>query len=77
IVGIPDSKYGEQLVAWARIHPSHSVTDDELRLWAKGRSAHYKIPRHFKFVEAFPMTVTGKVQKFRMREVSIEELPGA
>lgn len=77
IVGIPDSKYGEQLVAWARIHPSHSVTDDELRLWAKDRIAHYKIPRHFKFVEAFPMTVTGKVQKFRMREVSIAELPGA
>jgi len=75
IVGIPDSKYGEELVAWARIHPSHSVTDDELRLWAKDRIAHYKIPRHFKFVEAFPMTVTGKVQKFKMREVSIGELP--
>ncbi|MBT8768982.1 AMP-binding protein [Metapseudomonas boanensis] len=74
VIGIPDSKYGEEIVAWVKFHPGHSASEDELRAWAKERIAHFKVPRYFRFVEAFPMTVTGKIQKFRMREISIEEL---
>ena len=74
VIGIPCSKYGEELVAWIKFHPGHSATEDELRAWARERIAHFKVPRFFRFVDAFPMTVTGKIQKFRMREISIEEL---
>jgi fatty-acyl-CoA synthase len=74
VVGIPCSKYGEEVVAWIRLHPGHSATADELQQWCKARLAHFKAPRHFRFVDEFPMTVTGKVQKFRMREVSAAEL---
>jgi fatty-acyl-CoA synthase len=74
VIGIPCSRYGEEIVAWIKCHPGHSVTEQELQAWCKTRIAHYKTPRHFKFVEEFPMTVTGKIQKFRMREISIEEL---
>ncbi|QXI41259.1 AMP-binding protein [Pseudomonas wayambapalatensis] len=76
VIGIPCSKYGEELVAWVRLHPGHSASAEELREWAKSRIAHFKVPRHFRFVDEFPMTVTGKVQKFRMREISVEELGG-
>ncbi|MDR2309216.1 MAG: AMP-binding protein [Paucimonas sp.] len=74
VVGIPCSRYGEEVVAWIRLHPGHSATAEELQQWCKERLAHFKTPRHFRFVEEFPMTVTGKVQKFRMREISIEEI---
>ncbi|AOE85720.1 AMP-binding protein [Pseudomonas sp. TCU-HL1] len=74
VIGIPCSKYGEEIVAWIKFHPGHTATEDELRAWARERIAHFKVPRFFRFVEAFPMTVTGKIQKFRMREISIEEL---
>ncbi|WP_053214200.1 AMP-binding protein [Pseudomonas sp. Q12-87] len=74
VIGIPCSCYGEQIVAWIKLHPGHSVTAPQLQAWCKERIAHFKTPRHFKFVEQFPMTVTGKIQKFRMREISIEEL---
>ncbi|WP_220815188.1 AMP-binding protein [Pseudomonas paralcaligenes] len=74
VIGIPDSKYGEEIVAWIKFHPGHSATEEELRGWCKARIAHFKVPRHYRFVDAFPMTVTGKIQKFRMREISIEEL---
>lgn len=74
VIGIPDQKYGEEVVAWIKFHPGHSASEEELRSWCKERIAHFKTPRYFKFVEAFPMTVTGKIQKFRMREISIEEL---
>ncbi|AYC32933.1 AMP-binding protein [Pseudomonas cavernae] len=74
VIGIPCSKYGEEIVAWIKFHPGHSATEEELRTWAKERIAHFKVPRYFRFVDAFPMTVTGKIQKFRMREISIEEL---
>ncbi|MBK0057301.1 AMP-binding protein [Pseudomonas sp. S44] len=76
VIGIPCSKYGEEIVAWVRLHPGHSASAETLREWAKARIAHFKVPRHFRFVDEFPMTVTGKVQKFRMREISIEELSG-
>ena len=74
VIGIPCSRYGEEIVAWIKFHPGHSATAQELQDWCKARIAHFKTPRHFKFVEEFPMTVTGKIQKFRMREISIEEL---
>ena len=74
VIGIPCSRYGEEIVAWIKFHPGHSATEQALQAWCKERIAHFKTPRHFKFVEEFPMTVTGKIQKFRMREISIEEL---
>ncbi|MDR0210441.1 MAG: AMP-binding protein [Pseudomonas putida] len=77
VIGIPCSKYGEEIVAWIRLHPGHVASEEELREWAKARIAHFKVPRYFRFVEEFPMTVTGKVQKFRMREISIEEVSTA
>ncbi|MCT8163346.1 MULTISPECIES: fatty acid CoA ligase family protein [unclassified Pseudomonas] len=74
VIGVPCSKYGEEIVAWVRLHPGQMASEQELREWAKARIAHFKVPRYFRFVEEFPMTVTGKVQKFRMREISVEEL---
>ena len=73
IVGIPDARYGEEIVAWIKFHPGHTANELELQTWCKSRIAHFKTPRYFKFVEAFPMTVTGKIQKFKMREISIQE----
>jgi fatty-acyl-CoA synthase len=74
VVGIPCSRYGEEIVAWIKLHPGHSATVEELQGWCKARIAHFKVPRHFRFVDEFPMTVTGKVQKFRMREISVAEV---
>ncbi|MGE8395481.1 AMP-binding protein [Pseudomonas sp. BIGb0427] len=74
VIGIPDERYGEEIVAWIKFHPGHSASEIELQQWCKSRIAHFKAPRYFRFVDEFPMTVTGKVQKFRMREISIEEL---
>ena len=76
VIGIPDTRYGEEIVAWIKFHPGHSASEQELQAWCKERIAHFKTPRYFKFVDEFPMTVTGKIQKFRMREISIEELRG-
>ena len=73
VVGIPDAKYGEEIVAWIKFHPGHTANELELQTWCKSRIAHFKAPRFFKFVDAFPMTVTGKIQKFKMREISIQE----
>ncbi len=74
VIGIPCSRYGEDIVAWVKLHPGHQATAEELQAWCKSRIAHYKVPRHIRFVDEFPMTVTGKVQKFRMREISVAEL---
>ncbi|MEB2647430.1 AMP-binding protein [Pseudomonas canadensis] len=71
VIGIPDERYGEAIVAWIKFHPGHLASELELQTWCKGRIAHFKTPKYFKFVDEFPMTVTGKVQKFRMREISI------
>jgi fatty-acyl-CoA synthase len=57
-----------------KVRPGHTLTGDEIRAYCKGKIATYKIPRYYKFVDGFPMTVTGKIQKFRMREISIQEL---
>ena len=74
VVGLPDEKYGEEIMAWVKLKPGATTTSEEVRDFCRGRIAHYKIPRYVKFVEAFPMTVTGKIQKFIMRNQSIQEL---
>jgi fatty-acyl-CoA synthase len=75
VVGVPDEKYGEELCAWIRLRKGAAPIDaDAVRDFCEGKLANYKIPRYVKIVEAFPMTVTGKVQKFKMSEQSIEEL---
>ncbi|MCO4758296.1 MAG: AMP-binding protein [Oceanospirillaceae bacterium] len=75
VTGVPDKKYGEELIAWVKLSPgAENVSDEDLRAFCKGKITHFKIPRYFKFVNEFPMTVTGKIQKFKMREISIEEL---
>ncbi|MGE8059073.1 AMP-binding protein [Pseudomonas sp. NPDC089547] len=74
VIGIPCSRYGEEIVAWIKLHPGHSATVEELQGWCKSRIAHFKVPRHIRFVDEFPMTVTGKVQKFRMREIGATEI---
>jgi fatty-acyl-CoA synthase len=74
VVGVPDPKYGEELCAWIKLKSGVAATPAEIQEFCKGQIAHYKIPRYIKFVDAFPMTVTGKVQKFIMREQMTEEL---
>ncbi|MFT2187908.1 MULTISPECIES: AMP-binding protein [Pseudomonas putida group] len=77
VIGIPCSRYGEEIVAWIKLHPGHSATVEELQGWCKTRIAHFKVPRYIRFVDEYPMTVTGKVQKFRMREISVAEIAAA
>jgi len=74
VIGVPDEKYGEAIMAWVMLKPDAQVTEEELRDYCKGNIAHYKVPRYFKFVTSFPMTVTGKIQKYQMREQSTQEL---
>ncbi len=74
VIGVPDAKYGEEIATWVKVKPGQEVTAEELKDFCKGKIAHYKIPRYFKFVNEFPMTVTGKPQKFQMRQQSTEEL---
>jgi fatty-acyl-CoA synthase len=74
VIGVPSGKYGEEVMAWVRLKPGAAATDADLIAFCKGRIATYKIPRYWKFVAEFPMTVTGKVQKYRMREIAIDEL---
>mgnify|MGYP000588439031 FL=1 len=68
VVGVPDKKYGEELCAWIIVREGQRLTEDEVRAFCQGQIAHYKIPRYISFVESFPMTVTGKIQKFQIRE---------
>ncbi|HJV83949.1 MAG TPA: AMP-binding protein [Noviherbaspirillum sp.] len=74
VVGVPDKKYGEELCAWIVPRAGASINEESVREFCKGQIAHYKVPRYIRFVEAFPMTVTGKVQKFKMREQMKQEL---
>jgi fatty-acyl-CoA synthase len=74
VVGVPDARYGEELCAWIRLKPGETASEDEVVAFCRGQIAHYKIPRHIRFVDSFPMTVTGKVQKFIIRDRMIEEL---
>lgn len=74
VIGVPDAKYGEELMAWVRLKEGEITTEDELWKFCHDQIATYKIPRYWKFVEAFPLTVTGKIQKFVMRQQAIDEL---
>ena len=74
VIGVPDEKYGEEIMAWVKLREGQATTQDEIRDYCRGKIAHYKIPRYVHFVDAFPMTVTGKVQKFLMREESVKAL---
>ncbi|MBT3628885.1 MAG: AMP-binding protein [Rhodospirillaceae bacterium] len=74
VIGVPDEKYGEELCAWVCLKDGEESNEEEIRAFCKGQIAHYKIPRYVKFVDGFPMTVTGKIQKFKMREETIAEL---
>ena len=75
VIGVPDKRFGEELVAWVKlVANAPEVSADDLKEFCKGQITHFKIPKHFKFTDSFPMTVTGKIQKFKMREISISEL---
>jgi fatty-acyl-CoA synthase len=74
VIGVPDVRLGEEIMAWVRLREGQAATPEEIRDYCRGKIAHYKIPRYVKFVDGFPMTVTGKVQKFVMREASVKEL---
>jgi fatty-acyl-CoA synthase len=74
VIGVPDAKYGEEIMAWVRLREGETASAEELREYCRDKIAHYKVPRYIKFVEVFPTTVTGKVQKFIMRDQSIKEL---
>ena len=74
VIGVPDEKYGEEIMPWVKLREGEAATADEIRDYCRGKIAHYKIPRYVRFVDAFPMTVTGKVQKFLMREESMKAL---
>jgi fatty-acyl-CoA synthase len=72
--GVPDPRFGEQLAAWVRLKEGFSLTEDEVREFCRGEISHFKIPRYFRFVDDFPMTVTGKIQKYKMREAMCADL---
>jgi fatty-acyl-CoA synthase len=74
VIGVPDLKYGEEVMAWVKVKENQTVTSEELTAFCKANIAHYKVPRYWRFVEGFPMTVTGKIRKVEMREISIQEL---
>ncbi|HXI47787.1 MAG TPA: AMP-binding protein [Steroidobacteraceae bacterium] len=74
VCGVPDIKFGEEVCAWIQLKPGTSSTEEEFREYCKGQIAHYKIPRYIRFVSEFPMTITGKVQKFAMRDHMVKEL---
>ena len=74
VIGVPDAKYGEEIMAWVKLKEGESMEADEIKEYCKGNIAHFKIPRYIKFTQDFPMTVTGKIRKVEMREVSIKEL---
>jgi fatty-acyl-CoA synthase len=74
IIGVPSERYGEEVMAWVKLREGSQLTEEDLAAYCRGKIATYKIPRYWKFVEDFPMTVTGKIQKFRMREIAIDDL---
>jgi fatty-acyl-CoA synthase len=74
VIGVPDERYGEEIMAWVQLREGAAATEEDLKSFCKGKIAHYKVPRYVKLVDEFPMTITGKVQKFKMREAAIEEL---
>jgi fatty-acyl-CoA synthase len=77
VIGVPDEKYGEEVCAWIKLREGHSATAEDIRSFCKGQIAHFKVPRYIRFVDDYPMTITGKVQKFIMREQMAKELAAA
>jgi len=74
VIGVPDEKMGEEICAWVKLKANEQLTEDELKAHCKEHISHYKVPRYIKFVDEYPMTVTGKIQKFAMREAMKKEL---
>ena len=74
VIGVPDERFVEEVMAWVMLKPGETADEEEIRDFCKGKIAHYKIPRYIKMATEFPMTVTGKIQKFKMREMAIDEL---
>ncbi len=74
VIGVPDERYGEELCAWVKVRSGAELSTEDVRAFCVGKIAHYKVPRYVRFTQDFPMTVTGKVQKFKMRETSVTEL---
>lgn len=74
IIGIPSEKFGEEVMAWVKVRKGFTITAEELQEYCKGRIAHYKVPKYWKFVDEFPMTISGKIRKVEMREISMREL---
>ena len=74
VFGVPDLRFGEELLAWIVLKEGQTATEDQIRDFCQGRVSNFKIPRYVKFVSEFPMSVTGKVQRFRMQEMAVEEL---
>jgi fatty-acyl-CoA synthase len=74
VIGVPDVRYGEEVCAWIRLRGGDTVTEDDIRDYCRGQIATCKIPRYIRFTAEFPTTVTGKIQKYRMREISVSEL---
>jgi len=74
VVGLPDAKLGETVAAWVRLKPGESTTGEEIREFCRGKIAHFKVPQYISIVDEFPMTVTGKIQKYRIRQIEIDRL---
>lgn len=74
VIGVPDARLGEELCAWIKLRPAQTISEDDIRDFCRGQIAHYKIPRYIEFVDSFPMTITGKIQKYMMRDAMKEKL---
>jgi fatty-acyl-CoA synthase len=74
VIGVPDTRYGEELMAWVQVREGATLTQEDVAAYCKGRIAHYKVPRYVHVTDGFPMTITGKIQKYLMREQAIELL---
>ena len=74
VIGVPDAKYGEVVMAWIKLKEGEKASFEEFTAFCKGKIAHFKVPKYFKFTQDFPMTVTGKIRKVEMRQISIKEL---
>ena len=76
VFGVPDPKYGEEICAWIKLRDGEAMTAEDVRAFCRDQIAHFKVPRHIRFVNEFPMTVTGKIQKYLMREAMTRDLAG-
>ena len=74
VIGVPSEKFGEEIMAWVKLKANAELSQEELLQFCKDQIAHYKVPKFWKFVDTFPMTITGKIRKVEMREISIKEL---